>query len=58
VCGRVAFGSPQAKRFIWLTTEDALMDTGLLGRQWVSLDQADNRSYVIVGSTQQVADVA
>ena len=47
-CGTATFSSDHAKRFLWLTTEEALSDSGLLGHEWVSLDPSDPRRYAIL----------
>lgn len=46
-CGKIPFEPARAKRFIWLTTEDAVLDSAMLSRPWVSLDPTDNVSYAI-----------
>jgi len=56
LCGRLAFDPPRAKRFVWLTTQDAVLDSSILTRRWVSLDPADDRSYQIVA--EEAAPVA
>lgn len=48
ICGRIAFNQEHAKRFVWLTTEDALTDSALLARGWASLDPTDSRCYSIL----------
>jgi len=48
VCGAGAFNPEHAKRFLWLTAEDALNDGALLSRKWSSLDPTDAHRYVIV----------
>jgi hypothetical protein len=46
-CGRIAFDPPAAKRFIWLATQDLLMDGDPLAHQWASLDPTDASHYTI-----------
>jgi len=48
ICGTSTFSPEHAKRFLWLTTDDALTDPGLLTREWHSLDPADSRRYAIL----------
>lgn len=48
ICGTSPFNPEHAKRFVWLTTEDALTDPALLAREWTSLDPTDSRRYSMV----------
>lgn len=48
ICGTCTFSPEHAKRFLWLTTDDALADGSLLSRVWASLDPSDTRNYKIV----------
>jgi hypothetical protein len=49
ICGRAPFKPEHARRFLWLATEDALIDSNLLQREWVSLDPEDARPYALSG---------
>jgi hypothetical protein len=42
-----------AKRFIWLTTQDALRVQRLLEHEWVSLDPRDESKYVIAARREE-----
>lgn len=48
ICGTTTFNPEYAKRFIWLTTEQALLDPELLTRTWTALEPSDARGYAIV----------
>jgi hypothetical protein len=48
ICGTSMFNPEHAKRFIWLTTEQALLDPDLLARSWTALGPSDSRGYSIV----------
>jgi hypothetical protein len=48
ICGTSSFNPEHAKRFLWLTTDDARADPGLLTREWLSLDPTDARRYAIL----------
>lgn len=48
ICGKSRFNPEHAKRFLWLTTEDALTDPAILTREWSSLDPTDSRRYTIL----------
>lgn len=48
ICGATAFEPEHAKRFLWLTTDSALLDADLLSRSWAALDPSDSRGYSIV----------
>jgi hypothetical protein len=50
ICGTCTFSPEHAKRFLWLTTDDALTDQDLLAREWLSLDPTDSRRYAILPS--------
>jgi hypothetical protein len=47
-CGSVSEAPPNAKRFLWLTTDDCLLDPALLSRPWLSLDPSDQTAYAIL----------
>jgi hypothetical protein len=47
ICGRTPFEPAHAKRFLWLTTDDALRDDALLTRSWSSIDPTDTRDYLL-----------
>lgn len=51
ICGTSSFNPDHAKRFLWLSTDDALIDPGLLTREWLSLDPSDARRYTILRPT-------
>lgn len=48
ICGHVAFDPPQARRFLWLTTDELLRERGVLACPWVSLDPDDRTAYAIL----------
>ena len=54
ICGSARFDPEHAKRFVWLTTADALADPGLLSRGWRSLDPQDARIYRLDGNAVAV----
>lgn len=44
-CASVADGPAHSKRFLWVTTDDAVTDESLLSRAWRSLEPSDTTDY-------------